>query len=79
MAWVDDIKLALFNLGGESPLIDIYDEITSIVSEDDLRNNSNWQETIRERIYRNSSDSNAFDGEDIFYTSKKPLLVSGRT
>jgi len=68
--WVEDIVQALTNLGGQATLSEISAEIINIRTEP---LNLTFQETIRERILRNSSDSKSFNGKDIFRKVDKGL------
>ena len=63
--WKDDIVDAVRRLGGEASLSEIYKEVA--------RRRSplpqSWQAIIRNRIESHSSDSDNFNGEDLFYSS----------
>lgn len=63
--WKEDLIKALENLGGKAHLSKIYNEIEKI-----RPNNLNptWQRTVQRELETNSSDSEAFKGEDIFYS-----------
>jgi len=62
--WLEDIILSLKEIGGEGTLKDIYSGV------DKRRNEKHktWRNTIRKEIYNHSSDSDAFKGNDIFYS-----------
>ena len=64
--WVDDIKAALIELGGEATLQEIYKKVKDIR----LRSGRSWtaaaEATIRRTIEDHSSDSENFRGDDIF-------------
>jgi putative restriction endonuclease len=68
--WKEDTIKALENLGGSAHLSKLLEEVSS------LRNgklNSHWQDTVREILYENTSDSKYGSGkygsgEDIFYS-----------
>lgn len=66
--WLEDITIALRNLGGTAKYADLYAEI------EDIREaalSSAWQEIVRRTIQNHSSDSRAFlgnsNGEDLFF------------
>lgn len=61
--WVEDIVQALENLGGQGSFSEIAIEIQKL-RKSPL--NSTYQNTIRERIFRNSSDSKSFKDKDLF-------------
>jgi len=61
--WVDALTKALENIGRDAHLSEIYREIEKIGTELP----STWQEVVRERLLRNSSDSTYWDGlYDVF-------------
>ncbi|MHA1748366.1 MAG: hypothetical protein ACTSYF_06940 [Promethearchaeota archaeon] len=62
--WVEDIRQALQNLGGEASLSEIYGEVKQIRVEPLPRT---WKAGVRERIESHSSDSKNFKGKDYFY------------
>jgi len=65
-SWVDEIALAIENLGGIASLADIYEEVRRIRP---LPHPVNLGASIRGAIERNSSDSAAFSGkDDIFFS-----------
>ena len=55
----------LTNLGGEASYSDIYEEYEKVVGHSITKNQ---QAGIRACIERNSSDSDVFKGNDIFYS-----------
>jgi len=61
--WVDDIVQALENLGGQGSFSEIAAEIQRLRKKP---LNSTYENTIRERIFRNSSDSKSFKEKDLF-------------
>lgn len=61
--WVEDIRQALINLGGQATLAQIYEEVKRIRK---APLPATWKESIRERIESYSSDSLNFKGKDIF-------------
>ena len=63
--WKEDIVTALENLGGKAHLSEIYKEVEKIRP---LELNNTWDRTIRRELETNSSDSEVFDGEDLFYS-----------
>ena len=63
--WKEDIVKALENLGGSAHLSEIYNEVERI-RPDNL--NPTWDRTVQRELETNSSDSDAFSGEDIFYS-----------
>ena len=63
--WKEDIVKALENLGGKAHLSEIYKEVEKIRP---LELNNTWDRTIRRELETNSSDSEVFDGEDLFYS-----------
>ena len=63
--WKEDIIKALENLGGKAHLSEIYKEVEKI-RPDNL--NPTWDRTVQRELETNSSDSDAFEGEDIFYS-----------
>ena len=69
MTWASDLVLAFENLGGQAELAHVYDEIEEIRA-----NNLTpaWKSSVRERIQRHSSDSNAYNPKnpDLFYSLK---------
>ena len=67
MSWIEDIRLALKNLGKPSHLKDVYSEIENIR---DVSSSNSWQATTRNVLERNSSDSKAFDSKFDFFTNK---------
>jgi len=66
MSWANDLVQALENLGGQAPLAEIYDEIKNIRS----NLSSTWRATVRERIQRHSTDSDAYNprNPNLFYS-----------
>jgi hypothetical protein len=62
--WLEDVQLALSNLGGVAPLRAIYEEIRSIRM--DLPRS--YDAIIRRTIETNSSDSEVFGGYDLFFS-----------
>ncbi|HEY8098278.1 MAG TPA: HNH endonuclease [Methylobacter sp.] len=63
--WVDDITLALEQLGGIAPLSEIYAKVREIRSQP---HPNDLGASIRGSIERNSSDSEVFAGKDIFFS-----------
>jgi putative restriction endonuclease len=66
--WVDEIREALEELGGEAHLSEIYHKV---LERDNMNfdENKNVEEKIRQTIQRYSGDSETFNGkEDIFYS-----------
>lgn len=61
--WVEDIIRAITNLGGQAPLTQIYEEVKRI-RQDPLP--KMWQHIIQDTIYQHSSDTQKFQGNDIF-------------
>ena len=62
--WKEDIVQALKNLSGCGHLSEIYKEVKKLRKEN---LNPTWDRTIRRELETNSSDSDAYTGEDIFY------------
>ena len=62
--WVEDIREALRNLGGEASLSVIYEEVQHIRIEPLPQS---WKAVINGTIQRHSSDSKIFNGKDLFY------------
>ncbi len=62
-SWVEDIIQAFLNLGGEATLGQIYNEVSKIRKKP-LQNK--WLHTVQGTIYRHSSDSRNFQGNDLF-------------
>ncbi len=64
--WVDDIRAALMELGGQASLHEIYKKVKDIR----VRSGRSWtaaaEATIRRTIEDHSSDSENFRGDDIF-------------
>jgi len=61
--WIENITLALNNLGGQATLTQIYDEVKR------LRQGKlpkMWQHIIQDTIYQHSSDTQKFQGNDLF-------------
>ncbi|MHA1749526.1 MAG: hypothetical protein ACTSYF_12875 [Promethearchaeota archaeon] len=65
--WVEDIRQALQNLGGEASLSEIYDEVKRVRVEPLPRT---WKAVINGSIERHSSDSKTFSGKDFFYKAE---------
>ena len=63
--WVDDLVEAFLAQGGEADLADVYDYIKAHTGR---ASGPSWLQNTRQRIYENSSDTNQFRGEDIFYS-----------
>ena len=68
--WKEDTIKALENLGGSAHLSKLLEEVSSLRSG---KLNSHWQDTVREILYENTSDSKYGSGkygsgEDIFYS-----------
>ena len=69
--WLNDVKIALRNLGGEGHLSSIYKEVVKVRKG---KLNSTFESTIRRELETNSSDSTAFikkSGNDFFYMKGK--------
>ena len=70
--WLDDIMIALRNLGGEAHLSKIYKEVSKVRKG---KLNPTWESTIRRELETNSSDSESYGkgrkGEDLFYMKGK--------
>ena len=70
--WLDDILIALRNLGGEGHLSNIYKEVSKVRKG---KLNPTWESTIRRELETNSSNSESFGkgrkGEDLFYMKGK--------
>jgi hypothetical protein len=62
--WKEDIIQALKNLNGCGHLNEIYKEVKKVRKEN---LNPTWEQTIRKELEINSSDSNLYSGENIFY------------
>lgn len=66
--WLEDIEIALRNLGGTARYADLYAEIAN-TREAEL--SPAWQEIVRRTIQNHSSDSRAFNGngngQDLFF------------
>jgi len=64
--WLSDVRQALQNLGGEAHLSDLYPEVKGI------RPNvpSSHEAQVRRTLEIHSSDSEAFDGNDVFYSAR---------
>lgn len=61
--WLNDIIQALTNLGGKGSFNQIFFEVSN------LRQTplpKNWKHIIQDRIYKNSSDTQKFQGNDLF-------------
>lgn len=61
--WIENITLALNNLGGQATLTQIYDEVKRI-RQGPLP--KMWQHIIQDTIYQHSSDTQKFQGNDLF-------------
>lgn len=61
--WVEDIIQVLKNLGGQATLYQIYDEVRKI-RQGPLP--KMWQHIIQDTIYQHSSDTQKFQGNDLF-------------
>ena len=72
--WLEDVQTALQNLGGESHLAKIYEEVSKVRKG---KLNPTFESTIRRELETNSSDSKSFKkdrkGEDIFYMKGKGI------
>lgn len=63
--WLDDITSAYGNLGGVARYDDLYQEVARI------RGGvlpASWREIVRRTVQDHSSDSEGFDGVDLFYS-----------
>lgn len=69
-SWLDIIKEALEKLGGQGSLSDIYKKIEELYPE---RCTGAYRDGIRGTIYRNSSDSEYFQGVDNAFASVKGI------
>ncbi|EJR31147.1 HNH endonuclease [Bacillus mycoides] len=72
--WLNEIVVALSNLGGQATLLDIYNMIAEN-GNIDLTNYVDWKSQLRKNIYLHSSDADIFKytvgGEmDLFYSIK---------
>jgi hypothetical protein len=67
-SWVKDITQALKNLGGQAALNQIYDEVSRI-RQGPLP--KMWQHIIQDTIYQHSSDTQKFQGNDLFHKVDK--------
>ena len=61
--WVEDIVRAITNIGGQATLTQIYDEVKQI-RQGPLP--KMWQHIIQDTIYQHSSDTQKFQGNDLF-------------
>jgi len=66
--WIEDINQALKNLGGQATLNQIYDEVSRI-RQGPLP--KMWQHIIQDTIYQHSSDTQKFQGNDLFHKIDK--------
>ncbi len=66
--WIEDINQALKNLGGQANLNQIYDEVSRI-RQGPLP--KMWQHIIQDTIYQHSSDTQKFQGNDLFHKIDK--------
>lgn len=66
--WVEDIIQALRNLGGQATLTQIYDEVRRIRQSPLPKR---WQHIIQDTIYQRSSDTQKFQGNDLFQKAGK--------
>jgi hypothetical protein len=64
-SWVQDIVIALENLGGSARYSELYEEVSSIRDQPLPRS---WQAIVRQSIESHSSDSRVFRGNDLFYS-----------
>jgi hypothetical protein len=64
-SWVQDIVIALENLGGSARYSELYEEVSSIK---DGALPRSWQAIVRQSIESHSSDSRVFRGHDLFYS-----------
>ncbi len=64
--WLDDINVAMNNLGGSASLQELYLELERILIVAKLTDS--WKSTVRNTIECHSSDSDNFKGNDIFYS-----------
>jgi len=62
-SWVEDIIQAFLNLGGEATLSQIYNEVSKIRK---IPLQNKWLHIVQSTIYRHSSDSRIFQGNDLF-------------
>jgi hypothetical protein len=78
--WVEDIIQALKNLGGQATLTQIYDEVKR-TRQSPLP--KRWQHIIQDTIYQRSSDTQKFQGNDLFQKVGKGVWAlrgyAGRT
>lgn len=61
--WIEDIAQSLKNLGGQATLTQIYEEVKRIRQSPLPKM---WQHIIQDTIYQNSSDTQKFQGNDLF-------------
>ena len=63
--WLEDVEKALENIGGTGKLSDIYQEVRNIRPKPHI---ASFEDTIRGCLERHSSDSQAFEGNDVFFS-----------
>lgn len=61
--WIEDILQALINLGGQATLTQIYEEVKRIRQ---VPLPKLWQHIVQDTIYQHSSDTQKFQGDDLF-------------
>lgn len=66
--WTENIIQALNNLGGQATLTQIYDEVRRIHQSPLPKR---WQHIIQDTIYQHSSDTQKFQGNDLFQKAGK--------
>ncbi|GAP21874.1 DUF4268 domain-containing protein [Leptolinea tardivitalis] len=66
--WIEDINQALKNLGGQATLTQIYEEVKRI-RQGTLP--KMWQHIIQDTIYQHSSDTQKFQGNDLYHKVDK--------
>lgn len=64
--WIDDISIALTQLGGLSHYSDLYEKIAEVRKENLSKD---WKSVVRRTIQQHSSDSKSFlNKEDLYYS-----------
>lgn len=69
--WVDDVRLALVELGGEANLSEIYRTVRAARMQEGRRVGPNFQSAVRQTIQAHSSDSNNFEKREDCFTRVK--------
>jgi hypothetical protein len=73
-SWLDDIKLALANLGGIAPYDAIYKEVKRLRGE---KLPESWKQIIRRTVQDHSKDSHGYKGNSIFILLRALALEFG--